>query len=108
MSLVTRARSSGASSEAAAIRSPIGGFVGGALRAARGVIEEQVVGGDVEDFGQAEDHVGRWRDPAVLVSADLGGVAASRLERRPSQGPDQRTKTIDSRHSSRWPSADPR
>jgi hypothetical protein len=53
-----------------------GGFVGGASGTPGGVFEEQVVGGDVEDFGEPDDDVGAGGDAAVLVAADLAGVAA--------------------------------
>lgn len=45
-------------------------------RPAGGVVEEEVVAGHVEGFGQADDGVRGRGDVAVLVAADLAGVAA--------------------------------
>jgi hypothetical protein len=41
-----------------------------------GVVEEEVVAGDVEGFGEADDDVGAGGDAAVFVAADLCGVGA--------------------------------
>jgi hypothetical protein len=49
--------------------------VGLAERPARGVLDEEVVDGDVEEFGELHDGFDRGRDLAVLVAADLAGVA---------------------------------
>lgn len=41
-----------------------------------GVFDEETVDGDVEEFGELHDGFDRRRDLAVLVAADLAGVAA--------------------------------
>ena len=43
------------------------------------VVDEEVVGGDVEGLGEADDGVGGGGDSAVFVSADLGGVGSDVL-----------------------------
>jgi hypothetical protein len=51
------------------------GVVGLPERPARGVFDEEVVDGDVEEFGELHDGFDRGRDLAVFVAADLAGVA---------------------------------
>lgn len=64
MKLATRLRSSSLSSVTLARRS------------APGFFEEQVVGGDIEDFGEADHNVGLGCDSSAFVAADLSGVVA--------------------------------
>ena len=41
---------------------------------AGGVVDEEVVAGDVKDLGEADERVGGGGDAAVFIAADLGGV----------------------------------
>lgn len=50
--------------------------VGGAEGAAGGVVDEEVVAGDVEGFGQFDDDVGAGGHLGGFVAADLAGVGA--------------------------------
>ena len=77
MKQATRLRASSLSSVTAAMRSPPRAASSGVRRGASGgVFEEQVVGGDVGDFGEPDDDVGAGGDAGVLIAADLAGVAA--------------------------------
>jgi hypothetical protein len=76
--LVTRLRSVRSSSATWARRSPRASSPERCQRAG-GVVDEQVVAGDVEDLGQAHDDVGAGDDAPAFVSADLGGVGAGLL-----------------------------
>jgi hypothetical protein len=78
MKLTTRWRSSLPSSAMVARWSPRASS-GGAEPSSGGVVDEQVVAGDVEDLGEADDGVGGRGDAPVLVAADLGGVGADAL-----------------------------
>lgn len=49
-------------------------------RTAGDVVEHEVVQGDVEDLGDAGEHVEGRGDSRVLVTADLAGVAADAFE----------------------------
>jgi hypothetical protein len=65
-----------ASAEFVEVGKPGAEFVVGlAERSPGGLFDEQVVDGDVEELGELHDDLDRGRDLAVLVAADLAGVA---------------------------------
>ena len=52
------------------------GVFGGVEWPSRAGVDEEIVGADVEDFGEADDGFGGGAHAAVFVAADLAGVGA--------------------------------